>query len=377
MKKPIVVFGEDCGAHPTSTQHIVKHLANERIIIWINSLGLRRPRFSKYDLRRIFNKLFRFLGKKPRQLNIDTPNNLYVINPLTLPFPNSKLAQWFNAVSLTFQIKKTLKKLSIERPILWISLPTAYPIIGKLNEEKVIYYCADDFSSLAGVDHKPIAKLEQKLITKAQIIFVASESLKNKFCQYNPILLEHGVDHEIFQKKYQRPDDFPTYKNKKIIGFIGAIENWVDLDLLSHAARQLSNYYFLFIGHIKTDISQLKNLNNVFMLGPKPYSDIPAYLKNWDVSIIPFNVQCKEVQHCDPLKLREYLAAGKPIVATDFLATRNYQNVISVAHSYQDFVDKISNALTNPGSSQKRIEAAGADWKTVSQYASDKIEVNL
>ena len=184
MNKGMIVFGEDWGRHPSSTQHIVKHMAKTQTVIWVNSLGLRRPRLSFYDFKRFFKKLYDIISgyQAPQQV---VPKNIHIVSPLALPFPNSALVQWLNGVIVSHQLRNAMKKTTIEQPDILISLPTALSTIKVLTANHKVYYCCDDFSALAGVDHQAIQSLENRLLNSTDNLVVVSEVLKKKFVNEN------------------------------------------------------------------------------------------------------------------------------------------------------------------------------------------------
>ena len=207
MQKDMIVFGEDWGRHPSSTQHIMRRLACERRIMWVNSLGLRRPRLSRRDLARLAAKASSLLS--PRSARIDasaagTSDAAHpftsVINPHAIPWPGSRLASAVNRQTLSRQIKAAMRRSGFERPVLWTSLPTALPVVGELGESGLVYYAGDDFGALAGVDHKPVLEAERRLAEKADLILAASDEIASRFDPDKTRMVPHGVDFDLFSK---------------------------------------------------------------------------------------------------------------------------------------------------------------------------------
>ena len=187
-KADLVVFGEDWGRHPTSTQHLVRCLAKGRRVLWINSIGMRRPRFDRRDLARIATKATDLISRPAAQTTASTdadtkqlPPNFYVLAPTAVPWPASNIAFHLNRTLLARQVNRALHARNMSRPILWTSLPSALPAVGTLGERAVVYYCGDDFGSLVGVDHKPILDMERRLVDKADLILAASDVLASRF----------------------------------------------------------------------------------------------------------------------------------------------------------------------------------------------------
>ncbi|MGL6164519.1 MAG: glycosyltransferase, partial [Aeromonas veronii] len=259
----------------------------------------------------------------------------------------SRLAGKINGHWLAAQIRRQLPEL--DRPLLWISLPSAVDLIGKLEERAVIYYCGDDFSALAGVDHQAIAHCEARLVEKADLILAASPALASRFPPHKTRLLSHGVDLELFMPPRERPADLPS--GRPIAGFYGSLSDWIDIPLLAETAAALPHWDLVLIGPVQTDISPLKGLPNIHLLGPRPHHTLAAYAQHWQVSLLPF-VDNAQIRACNPLKLREYLAAGRPIVSTDFPALDGYRDQIQLPHDGESLAQAINRAAfdqPNPG----------------------------
>ena len=143
------------------------------------------------------------------------------------------------------------------------------------------------------------------------------ETLYKKFPREKTELLLHGVDLKKFQTPSPRAPDLPDVS--KIAGFYGSLKDWIDIELLWKAAQDLPQWTFVLIGEVHTDISRLESLPNVRFLGPRKHHELPNYVQHWNVSMIPFK-DTPQIRACNPLKLREYLAAGTPIASIDFPA---------------------------------------------------------
>ena len=343
MNIDMMVFGEDWGSHPSSTQHLIRQWLPKQDILWINSLGLRRPKITTHDAKRAFNKLSRMLStdqRANRAVAIDsTP---MVVNPHAISWPGNPLVRKLNKTLLTQQLRPFLQNSSTA-PILWTSLPSAVDLVGNLGERAAVYYCGDDFSALDGVDHKPVTYMENELAEKVQLIITASDKLAAKFPQEKTVVLPHGVDYELFSTPTVRASDLPS---SPVAGFYGALAGWFNQPLMIEVAKRLPHWTFVLIGPAHTDISPLLKQPNIRWLGPKPHHALPHYSQHWDVGLLPF-LNNAQIEACNPLKLREYLAAGKPIVSTDFPALDGYRDQISVAQHAIDFALQIENSLTN------------------------------
>jgi len=360
--RPLIVFGEDWGAHPSSTQHIVNVLSQTRSVIWLNSIGLRKPKLTRHDLGRLFNKVKSFIisqhtnNERANTVNhkaIEVNNTqskfpFIIINPLVIPCADSWFSLKLSKIILRWQLQLACKKLAVHDPIIWSSLPTSVAYLELFDKAPCVYYCGDDFNSLAGVDHQFVSQKEDLLVEKSRYIFTASEKMLDRFPRDKAVNIPHGVNFSLFSKQVNKvPRDLP--QGKPIAGFYGSISAWLDQDLLVKTIRALPHWNFVFIGKVDCNVEKLQHFPNVYFLGIKLHNDLPKYIQNWNVAMLPF-VNNKQIQMCNPLKLREYLASGTPIVTTDFNALNGYRKYLQIASEVNSFHQAIllANAEVTP-----------------------------
>lgn len=339
-----IVFGEDWQSHPSSTQHLFKQLAKQHQVIWINSIGMRKPTFRLIDVKRVFNKLKSLFLSKRNRPNAKTTNtsqniNLTAHTLAVLPWHDNVIVRLFN--KWIFNRKGFID----DEPIVyWLSVPTAISLISPREQDKVIYYCGDDFSALAGVDHKMVAPFESDLIAKADTIYVVSEFLANKMPKSKVKMLSHGVDLELFTTQTTKAVELEQIC-KPIIGFYGSLNAWLDKALLLKLAKERPEYQLVLIGHLVEDFSDLLKLDNVTHIPAVEHDRLASFSQHWQVSILPF-VDNEQIRACDPLKLKEYIATGTPIVTTRFAAVNSYQETILIADNHQGFIERLDYAVS-------------------------------
>lgn len=332
-----LVFGEDWGRHPSSSQHILTVLLKHYDVHWINSIGLRQPKFSQRDIRRLFEKLFARLAPSPAEktTNTDSPFPTSVIKPLVWPLAQNKLLQSINNTVLKRQLS------SKRQPrIIWAALPSAVDYLNICDSDLVIYYCGDDFSALAGVDHHYAARAEQKLIARADMILACSPTLKAKFPEEKTWLLPHGVSLSQFAKPASCPADIDS--SRPSVGFYGSLNDWLDQALLQRLARAKPEINFYLLGPVNTDITELQQAENIHRLPARPHHQLAGYLQHWTVAILPFKDN-DQIRACNPLKLREYLASGCPVISSDFPAARAYRPLVTIAENEKQWLTTIDN----------------------------------
>ena len=252
MTSDLVVFGEDWGGLPSSTQHLFAHLGLGRKVLWVNSIGLRKPRLTIADCKRAWKKLR--LQRSPDRSKLSYPSpNFTVVNPRTIPAPSNHLERGLATRLLQNQLLPAIQKAKLQDPILWLSLPTASDMVGKLGTRSTVYYCGDDFSALAGVDHVTVSARERELQDKADLIITASQQLARQFPDEKTRLLTHGVDFQLFSTPSTRARDLPA-DGKPIAGFYGSISEWLDLELLVATIKRMPHWNFVLIGNAVVDI---------------------------------------------------------------------------------------------------------------------------
>ncbi|MEY8251116.1 MAG: glycosyltransferase, partial [Colwellia sp.] len=176
----------------------------------------------------------------------------------------------------------------------------------------------------------------------------ASEKMLGKFPSEKAINIPHGVNFSLFSEQVKNvPCDLP--QGKPIAGFYGSISAWLDQDLLVQTIKELPHWHFVFIGKVDCNVDKLQQFSNVYFLGTRPHNDLPKYIQNWNVAMLPF-INNKQIQMCNPLKLREYLASGTPVVTTDFNALKGYRKYLQIANEVTPFYQAIllANAEITP-----------------------------
>ncbi|NMR24171.1 glycosyltransferase [Pseudoalteromonas sp. NEC-BIFX-2020_015] len=338
-----VVFGEDWGRHPSSTQHLFKELSEKHEVHWINSIGMRKPSIKVADIKRVLQKFMQLFSsntnKKNQATSADNDKLMKVYNLFILPWHDFNLARMFN--------RYLFSRCSFlnEQPIIyWLSVPTAISLISpRKGIDRVVYYCGDDFSALAGVDHQMVEPFESALIKKADLIYVISDFLADKMPKEKVELLTHGVDFDLFHNRAVKAIELKGI-NKPKIGFYGSLNAWLDKALLYKLATSRTQYELVLVGNISDDFSDLLALSNVTHINAVDHARLAQFSQHWQVSLLPF-IDNEQIRACDPLKLKEYLACGTPIVATSFPAVNKYQETILVAHDHDGFITRVDIAV--------------------------------
>jgi glycosyltransferase involved in cell wall biosynthesis len=236
-------------------------------------------------------------------------------------------------------------------------------MIEKLAARKInfLYECVDEISGFSGAPPE-ILKLERSLILGASHVVTTARALYSKVlplnrnCSYIP----NGADFGHFNracKLTKVPKDISRLK-KPIIGFIGALWDWIDVDLICYLAKEYPEYTILLVGPIASGIDKIKNYSNIIAVGTKPYAVLPYYLSSMDICLIPFKIN-KLTLATNPIKMYEYLAAGKPVVSTNLPEVRtNASQIVKIGIDKTDFVKKVETAIAEARAPDESIRIA-------------------
>jgi glycosyltransferase involved in cell wall biosynthesis len=360
--RDILCFSHDWSGDPLSKTHLMRLLSKHNRILWVNSIGYRAPTASKADLKRAFRKIS--AAASPIR---EPEKNIFVLNPLAIPAYGNPALRELNRRLLRFQVRRAMKRLGFDRAINWVFNPAAGLIAGGLGEESLIYHCVDEYTAFTGVSSRSLAEIEESLLRRADAVFVSASRLLHSKGAVNPrtFLVRHGVDHDHFRRALDSETPIPEDLAKlhgPIIGYFGLIaEDWVDIDLLVHVARSFPEASLVLLGKVTMDVSRLEALPNVHFLGRKPYESLPSYSKGFDVALIPFPVT-EVTLNANPLKAREYLASGLPVVSTA-IPEVEVLGLCRIGRDHDGFVKEVANALREPGPSVVRSEAVrGQSW---------------
>lgn len=347
--RDILCFSHDWTGDPLSKTHLMRVLARDNRILWINAIANRTPTVSGKDLTRIFRKLKNF-AEPIREVE----RNIFVLNPLALPAYGHKIVRQFNQNFLLRQVKNAMRKLNFASPVNMVFNPAAGLLAGKLGESELIYYCVDEYTAFTGVA-AGLREIEEELFREADLVIVSAEKLFASKKHFNPntFIIRHGTDWQHFRKSLDKetkiPDEIADLP-RPLIGFHGLLADWIDYELLLKTSDRFRKGSLVLIGKITVDAEKkIKILNkapNIHFLGRQPYEKLPAFCKAFDVALNPFEIN-ELTLAANPLKVREYLAAGLQVVSTDIPEARVLKHCL-IGKDHTDFIEKIEFALQNP-----------------------------
>lgn len=336
-----------------------------------------------------FRHFFADLFRKKKAYSFKITDRLVIYSPFALPTLKENLAISIklNKILLPFLIRRKLKKLNFEDPILWLYHPRFINTIGKFGEGLIVYDCMDDFTSLisANEDREKNERDENDLLRKADLVFAGGHSIadlkRNSREDINIFPSAVEIDH--FQKALsddiEIPDDIKDIPHP-ILGYWGAIDERIDHRLLEKLALRHPDWSIVLLGpivkHTIKDFPYLNTVKNIFWLGPKDYSLLPNYAKAFDICLNPF-VLTREGKHLSPTKTLEYLATGKPVVSTPITdIVRFYDGVVHIADGVEEFEMAVKRCIEEDNESirQKRIDfTENKTWENTVRKMEDLI----
>jgi glycosyltransferase involved in cell wall biosynthesis len=338
--------------HPlwTNNQHNAIRLAERGFrVLYVESLGLRRPTVAASDLKRIVGRILRSM-RGIRRVN----PRLFVYSPLVLPFHGSRTARAINDFLLTSCLSLLLKILSFNKVIIWSYNPFIFGLRDAVQASSLIYHCVDDLSSVPGMPSRQVREAEGSMLERGDVIFATSRALFERLGTLQPkktYYLPNVADYEHFSAARAAgaiPPEVARIPRPRL-GFVGAISTHkLDLDLIAEVAEQRPHWHWVLVGppgaaEPRPETAALQRAN-VHFLGHRPYQALPDYLRGMDIAVLPCKLN-QYTQSMFPLKFFEYLAAGKPVVATSLPALQDYREFYVKADSVEEFCQAVEMIL--------------------------------
>jgi len=304
---------------PINQHQLMRRLAVRNDVLFVESLGLRRPQLAGRDLRRIARRLARGLRGVRR---ID---DVRVLSPLVLPFHGSAAVRALNRRLLRHQVRRAARRLGAGRPILWAYAPQAEVLLDALDPELVVYHCVDDVASQKGVDAESFRAAEERFAARADLVLASAPALAERMRLFagNVLYAPNVADTALFATALQAGPVDPAIESlpSPRLVFQGAIvATKLDVALLAELAGLRPEWSIVLVGPRGAgdpggDLSPLERSPNIHMVGPREEADLPAVLRGADAGLIPYAIN-DLTRSVFPMKVYEYLAAGLPVLST-------------------------------------------------------------
>jgi glycosyltransferase involved in cell wall biosynthesis len=352
----------------TNQQHLMSRLARANRVLFVESLGLRRPTLAGRDLRRIGRRLARGLAP-PRERD-----GVHVLSPLVVPLHGSAAARAVNRRVLPALVGRAARRLGFRAPLLWAYVPQAEALLDALSPAQVVYHCVDDIAAQKGIDAADFRAAEERFARRADLVLASAPALAERMRTLSDRVLyaPNVADTARFATALgEGPVDpaLAALPEPRIV-FTGAVTaTKLDLALLSELARARPDWSLALVGPVglgdpATDVSSLAALPNVHLLGPRPYDQLPAVLRGAAAAIIPYAIN-ELTASVFPMKVYEYLAAGLPVVATPLPALAGVEEVeVAAGGAATTTALERAFAADSPGARAERSRAAsGHSWE--------------
>lgn len=385
--KSIICFGgEDWWYHhPHSKNHLMRRFARAgNRVIFVNSISLGLPSLRNKDLLPRIARKMRSYAKLARQ----TDEGITVVSPATVPFFGSRASRSLNLGLLRVQINRLIRRRGLTKPILWVAIPTAVDLIGHLDESLVIYHVSDKYDANTmdhATDPREIRRLHERALQRADIILYSGRKLlgEAEIGLERSYLLEQAVDFPHWARagsgELEVAPAIASIPHPRI-GYFGAVEPWlVDQELIKRASRERPDWQWVFIGN-KSRGMEIEDLPNVHFLPPVSYDELPSYAAGFDVCVLPWETEQAFTNYGSAIKVREYLATGKPVVIAPLPEYEPMSDVLRIARSRDEFLTLLQDALDELGTDKRDARQAAVQdgtWDARAEWVSGLIEAEL
>lgn len=367
----LLVFADDWGRHPSSIQHLIRPLLSCHPTLWVNTIGMRPPKLNVETLQRGLEKCRQWAARCSQPATI--PENLRVTSPRMWPWFTRRLDRALNRRLLSQQIKREL--LKVPDPIVAV---TTLPIVADLMDElpvvRWVYYCVDDFSRWPGLDQQTLQRMESEVIARADVLIAAGTQLHDRLRQQRDSveLLTHGVDLDHWQRAAPKEscEDLLADCEAPLIVFWGLIDRRMDVSFLQSLSARLTRGSILLVGPESDPDPALLRIPKVRRISAVPYDQLPDIAQRADVLVMPY-ADLPVSRAMQPLKMLEYLATGKPVVARALPATSEWADCLDVAATADEFSALVHRRIdtgTPEGQRRARTRLQAESWQSKSQH---------
>lgn len=342
-----IVFSDDWGVHPSSCQHLFRQIAARHRVLWVNTIGMRNPTLTWADARKAIMKVSHMFERARSSGKGDSGNpKVDVCQPAMLPFSALGPVRQFNRHSVVAAVRGRSRVLGMDRPVIVSTVPNACDYIDSLDRSHVVYYCVDDFAQWPGLQHGLVREMEDCLVAQADVLIATSEKLYRRLAASGKPthLMSHGVDLALFG--HPAPEEHPCLAgvSRPRAGYFGLFDERSDQRLLAGLASQMKDFSFVLAGPVAVDVAGLVANPNIRFVGPVAYDELPKLIAGLDVLILPYVVS-DFTATISPLKLKEYLATGRPVVSTPIAEAKALQEHVMIAETLDDWMVALRFAL--------------------------------
>jgi glycosyltransferase involved in cell wall biosynthesis len=339
------VFADDWGRHPSSCQHLIRQLLGRYRVYWVNTIGMRRPRLDMATLRRVGEKMHHWFRRRPGE-GPTAQEGPHVLSPRMWPWFSRRLDRRINRFLLARQLGRLVRSLPAP-PVAVTTIPIVADLVGALPVRRWAYYCVDDFSTWPGLDSGPLRRMEEELVPRVDRLIAVSDTLQQKLAGMgrSAHLLTHGVDRD-FWSTTDGAQEVPQLEGleRPLVVFWGVVDQRLDLCFLRRLADEMRRGTIVLAGPEDHPSPDLSGVKRVVRLGALPFACLPYLAGQSGVLIMPY-ADLPVTRAMQPLKLKEYLATGKPVVVSALPATREWGDCADVADTPEAFAAAVCRRL--------------------------------
>jgi glycosyltransferase involved in cell wall biosynthesis len=340
----LLVFADDWGRHPSSCQHLIRHLLGRYEVYWVNTIGTRAPRLNFATVSRALEKVRHWL--RPRATaGRELPRGLHIVNPRMWPWFGSRFSRWLNRTLLRRQLSRLIRDLPAP-PVAVTTLPIVADLIGELPVRRWVYYCVDDFGQWPGLDQVPLRRMDDLLIARADVHLAVSETLRDRIGSRGKTahLLTHGVDLDFWASDTPRTIPALEGLERPLIVFWGVADRRMDVSFVQRLAADLKGGTIVLAGPHADPDPALFAAKQVVAIGSLPFEQLPSLARAASVLIMPY-ADLPVTRAIQPLKLKEYLATGRPVVVRNLPATRDWSDCLDIVDTPESFSETVRQRL--------------------------------
>ncbi len=347
----ICFAGEDWWYHhPHSKNHICKRLARQNKVLFVNSITMGPPAISNPDF---FLKVRRKLKSYLRWLR-KAPEGLYVFSPISIPLYGWRPLRALNRWLLILQLRLVMLLCGIHRPVVWVAIPAAADVVDHLGAKLVLYQVSDKYDAAEDSALAPsiVREMDRRLKEKAAVVMYSGRKLFQEAEVPHRYFLEQAVDFDRFAEPPAEAAEDIANLSHPLLGYFGYMDFVMDTELIEEVARLRPEWHWALIG----SKSNLVNIShpNVHFLGKKSYSELPKYIRPVDVFVLPWRQDNQFTNYGSAIKVREYLATGKPVVISPLYEYLNTPGV-RIYRTTQEFIAAVEDALGNDSQSDREL----------------------
>ncbi len=335
----LLVFSDDWGRHPSSCQHLVRRLLPRYPVVWVNTIGTRPPRLDRLTFRRGFEKLRAWSGGERRGA-AGSAANPRVLSPVHWPSFRSPASRRLNAALLRRALERALPAGGATLGL--TTVPIVADLPGRIRVERWVYYCVDDLAAWPGLDRTALERMERDLVERVDAVVAVSEVLVARMAGLGreATLLTHGVDLEHWQRATGPAPAAVDGLERPLVVFWGVVDRRLDRAWLERLATRLERGTIVLAGPANNPDPALGRLPRLARVGPLPYDELPALAREAAAFVLPY-ADMPATRALQPLKLKEYLATGKPVVTSPLPAVEEWRDACTVATDDGDFADAV------------------------------------